>query len=124
MKLRIMSMTLLGALLFLLALSSFSYSQANFAICHRIESPETPTGYNLLAVDDQGAFNGHLNHGDVLPDANGACPASGTDGGGNPDPAALPEPLTILLFGTGLASVGYVTRRWRKNGELESDERA
>ena len=122
MKLKILSTTVLSSVLCLLALSSVSYAQANFAVCHREGPPTAPTGYHLIVVATQAVFDAHINHGDVMPTEGGVCPGGSTGGGGNPDPGAVPEPLTILLFGTGLAGVGYATRRWRKKGTTDSDE--
>jgi len=116
-----MSTMMLGCLVCLLALSTVSFGQANFAICHREGPPEAPTGYHLIVVATQAVFDAHVNHGDVLPE-NGACPGGDTGGGGNPDPGAVPEPLTVLLFGAGLAGVGYAARRLRKRGQTEGDD--
>src|SRR5215204_2408996 len=121
MKLKVLSTITLSCLVCVLALSSIAYAQANFTICHREGPPEAPTAYHLITVATQAIFDAHVAHGDVLPNLAGACPAiGGNDPGTNPN--AVPEPLTILLFGTGLAGVGYATRRWRKNGNTDNEE--
>lgn len=74
------------------------------AICHR----EGDGSYHLNTVSSN-AVDAHLAHGDAYPE-DGAC-LSGTTGGGNVEPGATPEPITMLLFGAGLAGVGYLTRR-------------
>ena len=117
MKAKLLSTMLLSCLVCLLALSTISYAQAEFAVCHR----EGNGTFHLIVVDNEAVFNAHLNHGDALPEM-GACPGGDTGGGGNPDPGAVPEPLTVLLFGAGLAGVGYATRRLRKRGQTEGDE--
>src|SRR5262249_43541337 len=40
-----------------------------------------------------------------------------------PPPQAVPEPMTILLFGTGLASIGLAARRRFGRRDDESDEK-
>jgi hypothetical protein len=57
----------------------------------------------LIDISDSG-YNGHVMHGD-LPANGGVCP------GGGGTPTATPEPITMLLFGAGLAGVGYAKRR-------------
>jgi len=74
------------------------------AICHR----EGDGSYHLNTVSSN-AVDAHLAHGDTYPE-DGAC-LSGTAGGGDVEPGATPEPITLLLFGAGLAGVGYLTRR-------------
>lgn len=116
MRSKVLSTMLLSSMLCMLALSIDSYAQATFAVCHL----EGNGSFHLITVDNEAVFNAHLAHGDVLPE-NGACPGT-TGGGGDGEPGAVPEPLTILLFGTGLAGVGYATRRWRKNGKTDDGD--
>ena len=82
------------------------------AICHR----EGDGSYHLNTVSSN-AVDAHLAHGDTYPE-DGAC-LSGTTGGGNVEPGATPEPITMLLFGAGLAGIGYFTRR-RLSVDVES----
>jgi hypothetical protein len=42
--------------------------------------------------------------------------------GPTPPPAAVPEPLTLSLFGAGLAGLGAITRRRRKPEEDQGEE--
>ena len=83
------------------------------AICHR----EGEGVFHLNTISSN-AVPAHLAHGDMYPEA-GACLGGGTDPTDNPggEPGATPEPVTILLFGAGLAGVGYAARRWRKTEE-------
>lgn len=125
MRLKILSTMMLGCLLCLLALSTDSYAQASVALCHREgpPPPAEPTGWHIIVVDDDSANEtAHLGHGDFMVTEGTPCPPGGdTGGGGDPDPGAVPEPITILLFGTGLAGVGYATRRLRRKGTTDND---
>ena len=78
------------------------------AICHR----EGDGTYHLNTVSSS-AVDAHLAHGDAYPE-DGAC-LNGTTGG-DVEPGATPEPITMLLFGAGLAGVGYLTRRRLSTG--------
>jgi hypothetical protein len=82
-------------------------------ICHA-----TGTGiYVLINISENGA-NGHLaNNG--TPQAGhemdfisttGSCEGGPTP---TPTPGAVPEPVTVLLFGIGIAGIGYLSRRYR-----------
>ena len=116
MRLRVLSTILLSSMLCMLALSIDSYAQANSAVCHL----EGNGSFHLIVVANRAVYNAHLKHGDVLPE-NGLCPAT-PGGGGDGEPGAVPEPLTILLLGTGLAGIGYVTRRCRNKGNTYDGE--
>jgi len=84
-----------------------SYGADKVVICHATSSASNPFVINEVAAS---AVPAHIRHGDVYPTA-GVCPG-GLEGGPT---AATPEPITMLLFGAGLAGVGYVARR-RKQG--------
>ncbi len=77
------------------------------SVCHATGSKENP--YETMMVKDNGVA--HRNHpADIIPEPINGCP--GPSGGGSPEP--VPEPLTILLFGSGIAAVGHVARRLKK----------
>ena len=69
--------------------------------------------------DLQKFLNGH--DLDFFADSQEECD-QGTGGGGEEPPGAVPEPLTILLFGAGVAGVGYATRRLRRKSDKDSGE--
>ena len=77
-------------------------------LCHATSSAGNPF---VLENINSNALGAHLAHGDVYPNS-GLCPG-GIDGG----PVATPEPVTMLLFGVGLAGIGYVARRRRQQPE-------
>jgi len=74
------------------------------AICHR----EGTGDYHLNTVSEN-AVAAHIAHGDTFANG-GACP-SGRGGEDDGQPGGTPEPVTMLLFGAGLAGIGYATRR-------------
>jgi hypothetical protein len=77
-------------------------------ICHSTGSKENP--YETLVVSDNGeAHKGHP--ADLIPEPAGGCPGPG---GGDGGPVPTPEPLTMLLFGAGVAGVGYAARKLKK----------
>lgn len=121
MKLKVLSTVVtLSCVLCLMALSGSAFAQGNdnekkVAICHRTNG-NPPFVLDVVA---EASVPAHLAHGDTLDLTQ--CD-DGTGGGGDPDPGAVPEPLTILLFGAGLTGVGYATRRLRKRGVSENEK--
>lgn len=80
------------------------------SVCHATGSKENP--YETMMVKDNGVA--HRDHpADIIPEPVNGCP--GPSGGNSPEP--VPEPLTILLFGSGIAGVGYVARRFKKRSQ-------
>ena len=88
------------------------------ALCHATGSghfnflnlPPEPLDNHM---DGNGSpISGHEN--DFFP-VDGDCDRTNDPPGGDPGPGAVPEPITILLFGAGVAGVGYASRRIRRN---------
>jgi|GEM_PF-5827952 len=90
-------------------------ASADFQICHLTSSTTNP--YELITVP-KSARDAHFAHGDISP-TGGSCPSVGATP--TPAPGSVPEPITMLLFGSGLAGVGYAARRLRKKGQAETD---
>lgn len=91
-------MSFLGlALVLWLSASSISAQSAQ-PLCHSTGSKTNP--FVVIEPGDPG-YKTHLGHGDV-PAVNGQC------GGA---PSGVPEPVTMLLLGAGLAGIGYAKRR-------------
>ena len=94
------------------------------AICHATSSESNPYSYLVLPpapLDDHLDSNGSPLAGheqDFFP-VDTDCDRSNDPPGGNENPPnATPEPITMLLFGAGLAGVGYVSRKYlRKRGD-------
>jgi hypothetical protein len=82
------------------------------AICHRESNGE----YHLNTVSEN-ALPAHLAHGDMHPDGE-ACESG--EKGGTAEPGATPEPISMLLFGAGVAGVGYIARRRRSHRRSET----
>lgn len=82
-------------------------TEKNVAICHK----EGDGNYHLNSVSEN-AVAAHLGHGDIYPENGGCLSGSGT---GDGEAGATPEPVTMLLFGAGLAGIGYVSRRRMAN---------
>ena len=72
-------------------------------------------------IDGNGSFlAGHEE--DFFPVDNDCDKSNDPGGGGDPDPGAIPEPVTILLFGAGVAGVGYASRRFRRRSSKAGGE--
>lgn len=100
----------------LIGLSAVSIVTAQLSvntICHR----EGNGTYTTIHPSSEGEINGHRNHpplngiNDIFDPPGGVCPEGGVT------PTATPEPISMLLFGAGLAGVGYYARRRKQRGE-------
>jgi hypothetical protein len=99
------------------------------AICHATSAADGH--YNYLELPPE-PLSAHFDeHGtpkaghekDFFP-VDGDCDKSNDPGGSGDDPGGpggTPEPITILLFGAGVAGVGYASRKLRRNKKAESD---
>ncbi|MEP6703197.1 MAG: PEP-CTERM sorting domain-containing protein [Acidobacteriota bacterium] len=81
-----------------LAAASYIAAQTNPPLCHVNQGIK---GFSIVYPDNAG-YDAHAKHGDQ-PAAGGQC--------GEEAPTAVPEPVTMLLFGAGLAGVGYAKGR-------------
>ena len=100
------------------------------AICHATSSASNP--YTFLQLPPE-PLSAHFDEfGTPLAghekdyfasDAEIAAKACGSVVGPSPtpDPGAVPEPITMLLFGAGVAGVGYASRRIRRNRKSTAD---
>lgn len=112
--------------------TAFGQGVQKIAICHANFDHGGTIGYSYLELPDNRSnsveehiydlggmiwANGHDK--DLLATAAQIaardCGAGGTNPSPTPPPNAVPEPITMLLFGAGLAGVGYVRRRSRKS---------
>jgi len=108
---KILNKFLLGSsLLLVLALSGAAIAGGERdPICHHPSGQTNDHDQDSLKTNGNGHFgNPDGNHALDHPPVNGTCRLGGDVGG---DPAATPEPITMLLFGAGLAGVGYAARR-------------
>ena len=111
-------------ILLTIALYSNGYGQdARVGVCHATESgsfvllmlPDKVNGsVSVHIADPAQPDSGHDDDYLASPAeiAAGQCGDAGP--GPTPSPGAVPEPVTILLFGAGLAGVGYASRKFRK----------
>ena len=77
------------------------------SVCHATGSQENP--YETIAVAENG--RAHRYHpADIIPEPTDGCPGPI----GDDPPTPTPEPLTMLLFGSGIAGIGYAARRFRR----------
>ena len=76
-------------------------------VCHATGSKDNP--YETTEVRDNGVA--HRSHpADIVP-----APVDGCPGPGGVEPVEpVPEPLTMLLFGAGVAGAGYAARRIKR----------
>ena len=109
------------AMLFCLAAPTFADRPGRTAICHATRSSANPFNYLSLPGEPLSAhfdeFGSPLagHETDFFPADNDCDTSNDPGGGGDPGPGAVPEPVTILLFGAGVAGVGYASRRVRRN---------
>jgi hypothetical protein len=91
------------------------------AMCHATRSATNPFNFLTLPGEPLSAhfdeFGSPLagHETDFFPVDNDCDTSNDPDGGDPPGPGAVPEPVTILLFGAGVAGVGYASRRVRRN---------
>lgn len=127
MKLKTLS-TLIAvcAVLVVLVFTANTFGQApKVGLCHA----NAPNDYSFVFISEN-ALDAHYDR-DLMQFKNGhdldffadtAEECTRTTPGGEEPPGAVPEPLTILLFGAGVAGVGYATRRLRRKSDADSGE--
>jgi hypothetical protein len=100
-----------AAVVAVLALSGASLAQSN-SICHHPQKEESNHNPDSLKDNTNNAHFDEESNGnhdqDHPPGPDGTC-ASFSGG-----VTAVPEPITMLLFGAGLAGVGYAAKRRRE----------
>jgi hypothetical protein len=80
-------------------------AKESITLCHATGSASNP--YETITVSANG--HAHQNHSDdIVPAPAGGCP-----GPGGP-PVPTPEPITMLLFGAGIAATGYAARKFKR----------
>ncbi len=101
-----------AGLLILMILSAVTTVDARLSVstvCHRTGDGTT---FTTMRPNSEGEILNHRNHevmdrkADLFDPPGGVCPE-----GSSGELAATPEPITMLLFGAGLAGVGYAARR-------------
>ena len=114
MPTKIFSKFILGvSMVLLLSSATISYAADNPAICHHPASAPADHSEDIFLAYPGGGHqpNGNGTHvNDHYPLSDGTC------GGGTVDPT--PEPVTMLLFGAGIAGVGYAARRRKRRAEM------
>ena len=103
-----------------LALPAFA-GDGRVAICHATSAADGHYNYLELPPNPLDAhfdefgnpLNGHER--DFFPEDTDCDRTNDDPGGDPPGPGPVPEPITVLLFGAGVAGVGYASRRFRRN---------
>ena len=101
-------LALSAGLSLILGLSGSLIAQTiNDPICHHPPG-QTDHDQDTLLTTGQGHFGQPgAAHAQDHPPVNGSCQLPGGT-------TEVPEPITVILFGAGLAGVGYAARRRRK----------
>ena len=110
MGLRIRGWVLPLILITVFVISSQAQGVMKTSLCHATGSASNPFFLEEVPVR---AASAHLQRGDIYP-VQGVCPGE-VEGA---PPAATPEPITMLLFGAGLAGIGYAARRRSRKAQL------
>jgi hypothetical protein len=93
-------------------------------LANTINAQDKNQGNGGTSEDKNGCATAHLDSNDVPTDSNGKGSNNASHDGINgpsckkdraDDNTPTPEPITMLLFGTGLAGVGYVRRKFGKD---------
>jgi hypothetical protein len=113
------------------AASSFAGDGSKTAICHATSSATNPFTFLELPPEPLSAHFDEFGTplaGHEKDYFASAAEIEAKECGGSvgpsptPPPGAVPEPVTILLFGAGVAGVGYASRRFRRNKSKAGSE--